>query len=163
MLRGSLSSLQKFTQRHKFSSPTPTCFKSWPVTFLEVGLVVYLLHPHGPCVPRDSTDSASQVPSLLALQALGHVCEFWEFGFMSSCYRATCFYLLSHFSPSPPAHPFHESLESGWLKVVGFIVVVVAVVWFDVVSYTNDRHRFFQSLVLAFLMPGWLNSALRRC
>ena len=71
-------------------------------------------------------------------------------------------HLLSHFSPRLPAHPFHESLESGGLKVVGFIVVV-AVVWFDVVSYTNDRHRFFPSLVLAFLMSGWLNSALRRC
>lgn len=138
--------------------PTPTCFQSWPVTFLEVGLIVCLLHPHGPCIPRDSTDSASQVPSLLALQALQHVCEFWESGFMSSCCHATCFYLLNHFSP-PPVHPFYESLESEWLKFVGFLVV--AVVWFDLVSYTNDRHRFFQPLVLAFLVPGWLNSTLR--
>lgn len=127
--------------------PTPTCFQSWPVTFLEVGLVVYPLHPHGPCVPRDSIDCASQVPSLLALRALRHVCEFWEFGFMSSCYRATCFYLLSHFSPPPLVHPFYESLESGWLKL-GLLLLLFGLMWFLTLMIDTDSSSLWSLLFL---------------
>lgn len=162
MLRGSLSNLQKFTQRHKFSSPHPdlfsvmACHFPWSRSRCLSAASAWPLCPQGLywlCLPSPKLAGSTGTQACM-----------WVLGIWIHVFMLLCNMLL-------PAQPLFTTTTSSpflwifrkWVAQVGFIVVVVAVVWFDVVSYTNDRHRFFQSLVLAFLVPGWLNSALRRC